>query len=534
MNCRSTRLLCLAGTVLILGVFGACREPAAGPDATVRRPLVVIGIDGGEWTVIRQLWSEGGLPHLKALAERGLTSELRTQYNASPVIWTTIATGMRPAEHGIVDFVVPTPHGDVPVSSTVRRVPAIWNMLTRAGRKVAVLGWWASWPAEEVRGLVVSDRAMLDVEQRVFPAEYLPQFLAESAAAREEENPFIGNAATRERDHTLAHLGRKLAAEDYELLLVYFRGVDVVCHNFWKYYQPEAFPRNRPSDAELAAYGDHIPREYAAVDRAIGRILEAADPEPNVLVISDHGFKPARREIVKVGIDFDGVLERLGYLVRDRSGVDLTRSRLTTWASPKFRRTQWLRFALAGREEGDRVRPGERQAIRSQLKADLARITFGNGQPAFRLREARPGEAKRGADLVVQVQSRSATPELLLDGDSEPLAGLITEVHHISGTHAEHTHGILIAAGPDIDPAAQVAGIHIHDIAPTLLYGLGLPVAENFAGRPWVELFSAEFRRANPLRSIAAWGPVSDDGSVSTSEHDEALLRDLAALGYLD
>ena len=42
-------------------------------------------------------------------------------------------------------------------------------------------------------------------------------------------------------------------------------------------------------------------------------------------------------------------------------------------------------------------------------------------------------------------------------GDPEPLAGLSTEVQHISGTHAENTHGILIAAGPDIDPAAQVA-----------------------------------------------------------------------------
>jgi hypothetical protein len=54
-----------------------------------RRPLVVIGIDGGEWKVIRRLWAEGKLPHLKAIAERGATATLRTAYNSSPVIWTT-------------------------------------------------------------------------------------------------------------------------------------------------------------------------------------------------------------------------------------------------------------------------------------------------------------------------------------------------------------------------------------------------------------------------------------------------------------
>ena len=117
-----------------------------------RPPLIVIGVDGGEWKVIRRLWAEGKLPHFKAIADRGITATLHTAYNSSPVIWTTIATGVIPEVHGITDFVVPTPRGDVPVSSAVRKVPALWNMLSRAGRRVAVLGWWASWPAEPVNG----------------------------------------------------------------------------------------------------------------------------------------------------------------------------------------------------------------------------------------------------------------------------------------------------------------------------------------------------------------------------------------------
>src|SRR5439155_1392235 len=45
----------------------------------------------------------------------------------------------------------------LPVTSQMRRVKAIWNILSDAGRRVAVVGWWATWPAETVRGTIVSD-----------------------------------------------------------------------------------------------------------------------------------------------------------------------------------------------------------------------------------------------------------------------------------------------------------------------------------------------------------------------------------------
>ena len=99
-----------------LALFG-CGRPAEDSRA---RPLLVVGIDGGEWKVIEKLWAQDELPHLKTLADRGLRTRLKTAYNSSPVIWTTIATGVIPKRHGITDFVVPTAQGDVPVSSGLR------------------------------------------------------------------------------------------------------------------------------------------------------------------------------------------------------------------------------------------------------------------------------------------------------------------------------------------------------------------------------------------------------------------------------
>ncbi len=512
--------------VAALALLAACH---AEPPAPATRPFVVVGIDGGEWSVVRDLWRQGRLPHLAALAERGASTRLLTRYSASPVIWTTIATGRKPEDHGITDFVVPTPAGDVPVASTVRRVPAIWNMLSAAERRVAVLGWWASWPAEEVQGVVLSDRALADgLEGRIYPERLMAGFLAGVAEAEGEgeENLFAGNAATRRQDQVVAYWARQLAGDGYDLILAYFRGVDIASHNHWKHYRPDDFGDDRPPEAEIAELGERIPREYEAVDRALGRIAAAAGLDTNVLVISDHGFHAARPEIVKVGLDFDRLLERLGYQTRDAAGVDLDASLLYTHGSHALRAVKQVRFGTAADE-------ARRAAIRRRLEADLARIEYDNGEAAFTPRDARAPEARAGADFVVEVRTRRPSRRLLLAGDPEPLAGLITEIAHISGTHGDRTHGILIAAGPDIDPAARLERFRIHDVTPTLLYGLGLPVAEDFAGRAQTELFTAEFRDAHPVRSIASWG-APGDGAVTTSAEDAELLRQLRALGYLD
>jgi hypothetical protein len=477
--------------VLLMALLLGCSREPEKP-----RPFLVIGIDGGEWKVVKRLWEQGRLPHLKSLADRGTTATLRTAYNSSPVIWTTIATGVTPREHGIVDFVVPTPRGDVPISSDVRKVPAIWNMLTQAGRRVAVLGWWGSWPAEEVNGVVVSDRALLDLERRVSPASYLPKFVEEVRRAREEPSLFGAGDEAEMRDRAIARAAATLAGQGFDLLLVYFRSPDIVSHNHWKEYEE----------------GDQrVPRSYEAVDQALGRILEAGPKDVNVLVISDHGFHAARPEEVKVLLDMDAVLKRLGY-----------DDRISTYGTPSFRQAKLLKYG--------KVPPAEREGLRRRLAEDLAGITYESGAPVFVVRDARPREMREGADFAVVVQTEGATEALRIRG--ERFDGAIESLSRISGTHTRNTHGIFLAAGPDIDPDADLEGIRVHDITPTLLYGLDLPVAETFAGKARTDLFTEQFREDHPLRTVRSWGKRRSTGA-RTSKEDEKLLEELRALGYL-
>jgi len=493
---------------------------------------VVLGIDGGEWKVIRHLWEEGKLPHLKALADRGVTASLATNYTASPVIWTTIATGRRPKEHGITDFVVSTPQGDVPVSSTLRQVPALWNMLTKAKRKVAVLGWWATWPAETVHGVILSDRSLLDLKDRISPPELMPQLRQEIAADLAQaklEEPL----AQSRPDRIVSRFAPKLAAEDFDLLMVYLRGPDIASHQTWRFFEPEKFPHLEVTEEDRATKGRRIADEYEAVDATLAAILEAAHPEPNILVISDHGFKAAKDETVRVFCDFDKVLERLSFLQPgEDGGADLSKSQLFAYRSPEFKNRKMLRYPKPGRDPGGTVGPGQEDAIRQRLEQELSKITFAGGHQAFTLRDPRPREVKRGADLIVDVQTLYATPGLSYGDDQKLLAGVVRDVSRLSGTHTTHTDGIILAAGPDIDPDVSLEGIRIHDMAPTILYALGLPVADNFAGRAWTELFQEDFRQSHPLRTIPSWN-LERAGEVTATEDDEELIQQLRSLGYL-
>jgi len=516
------RLLVVAG--LMLAALSSCRRE---PAPSRRAPLFVIGIDGAEWKVIHRLWSAGKLPHLRSLADRGVTATLKTEYNSSPVIWTTIATGVRPKVHGITDFVVPSEAGDVPVSSAARKVPALWNMATRAGRRVAVLGWWASWPAEPVNGLVLSDRSLLPLAGRIYPESYLPELERDLASADAAPGGFARSEPERQ-DRLMARTAAKLADDRFDLLLLYIRSLDVVSHHSWKGFEPEAFPGAAP--AELDAARNEVSRIYEAVDREIGQLLVAVPKNANVLVLSDHGFHAAKREELRVWLDFDVVLQRLGYLHRGKQGVDFTRSRIYTYGSPAFRRSKMLRFALAGREPGGSVLPAARDGLRRRLAADLERVTNDHGESIFSLRAARPRRGEEG-DLAVLVTLHRVTPTLRVDG--KPLAGAVGQISHLSGTHTPSTHGVFLAAGPDIDPRAKLEGIHVHDMAPTILYALGLPVGEDFAGRAWTELYTDAFRRSHPPRRIASWGRRESAGGDRRSASDEKLLDDLRSLGYI-
>ncbi len=165
LSLRLGRLLRARGVLLVSARIDSVRVAGARAGKKAFHPvagarLLVVGLDGADWKIVDSLLAQGKMPNLARLIREGVRARLKTIAPAlSPVVWTTIATGFLPPEHGILDFLVDDGSGrKIPVTSRQRKVRAIWNLLSEAGIPVGVIGWWATWPAEAVNGYVVSDR----------------------------------------------------------------------------------------------------------------------------------------------------------------------------------------------------------------------------------------------------------------------------------------------------------------------------------------------------------------------------------------
>ena len=78
------------------------------------------------------------------------------------------------------------------------------------------------------------------------------------------------------------------------------------------------------------------------------------------------------------------------------------------------------------------------------------------------------------------------------------------------------------------------ATLSIHDVAPTVLYGMGLPVGQDFSGKAQTALYTDAYRQAHPLKTVPTYGTLRNTSEVSKSQDDAEMLKQLQELGYLE
>jgi len=292
------------------------------------RPVIFIGLDGADWGLLDRYVAGGAMPTLAALAREGTTGTVKTLATPlSPLIWNSMVTGVSPLEHRILDFlrVNPATKQREPITSDERKAPAVWNMATYGGKRVASLGFWATWPAESVNGLLVSDRLFTFLYREsapppgvVHPADR--ETWARAALQHAEEAVTIADlreylpglsddeyrqaaAATDPYSHPVSALRRilietnvydTLAIQSLErdrpdLLMVYFQGTDTIGHVFAPYAPPR---QPSVSETDFGRYNGVPERYFRSIDRLLARYVAIARSTGAIIFIaSDHGFK---------------------------------------------------------------------------------------------------------------------------------------------------------------------------------------------------------------------------------------------------
>ncbi len=292
--------------------------------------LILLGLDGADWDIIDHYIAQERLPTFARLKSEGAWGYLKSfEPMLSPMLWTTIATGKRPDEHGIVDFLEwnDKKKERLPVTSKHRRVPAIWNILNHHGLHTGVFNWLVSWPAEKVNGVLVSDRLgyhifprvigpRLTLEQVSYPREYaekkkglfntpenithkeISEFLHISKEEFNEESK-VGQYDVQNPDMNL-----RLALSTFKtfknfaldfwkgekpsFLALYFDIPDTLMHTFMDYAPPKL---ERVSLIKFQKYKNAVLATYEKLDDLLAEILKNMDAQTHLMIVSDHGFK---------------------------------------------------------------------------------------------------------------------------------------------------------------------------------------------------------------------------------------------------
>jgi predicted AlkP superfamily phosphohydrolase/phosphomutase len=316
--------------------------------------FLLIGLDGAEPSLVERWMDEGQLPNLAALRARGTYLPCASTIPpATFPAWTTCVTGVNPGKHGVFDF-TQIADGEYAIrfsNATYRAAPAIWKVLSDAGKRVCVLGVPATYPPEAVNGIMVSgfDSPVCTAVDASFvhPASIYPEVRDWRFADFQETDigpgwhdralpKLLDGIATKERIAT-----KLMAREPWDFFMLVFGESDTVAHHFWLHHDPNS-PRHRPGHEHA------IRRVYERLDAAVGELIRAAGDDVTIGVVSDHGFGGAGTGMVHL----NNWLAENRYLTFARGGESLLKKIALRVVPERWRGAVFRRFqGLASRAE---------------------------------------------------------------------------------------------------------------------------------------------------------------------------------------
>ena len=501
--------------------------------------VLVVGIDGASWNVLDPMIERGELPHLAALAERGVTADLETvEPVTSPVVWTSIATGRTPEAHGVTDFL--KTRLDV-------RVPTIYERLARAGTRVGLYDVLMTWPPVALpSGFVIPGWLRRDDVTT-------PPDAASPGGASIFRTVYDGKPSNRDyleqarREAVEKPRSWRALDAEYqpEVGALTFYAVDATSHRYWHLAHPEVDEAVTAPDDERTAVFDAI----RGVDHAIGQILEGYGPDDTIVVVSDHGFQ-AMEPPSRVWVTNFGRMTR-------EAGLDPQRDGFTDLGS--FFAVS-VRIAPGPFEERDRTIDRIVELFDSYRTLEGAPLFFTN---AIDVAERPPPLARPWTERLWQWGIRTLTEQVFgtrVDPTAQamvfalPRGGNLEDVwpdgeidaggtrrpvrdvlHQQLFTGTHHPTAIFLAAGGPIRPSEERARLSVLDVAPLVLYLADTPIPDDLEGTLPTAHLDAATLEANPPEYVpAAELPgLPPDASSAMPRSDPALTDRLRALGYL-
>ena len=431
------------------------------------------------------------MPRMRELLKRSTYGTLRS---VDPPItvpaWAVMFSGVDPGTLGVYGFRhrKPGSYFDqyVPSSTTILQ-PRVWDLLSRAGRRVCVMGMPPGYPPPRVNGVYVSDFLTPDqAKDYVFP-----QSLQAELEKVTGGYPFdvLFRAGDRERvgreliDMTRKHFAaaRYLwAKEPWDLFAIHEIGPDRIHHALWKFFD-KAHPRYE-ENASLRALAENY---YIMLDEEIGRLLDMVPPEVRVMFLSDHGS-----QAMQGCFCINEWLIQKGYLTLkgtppppgtplEKTSVDWAKT--LAWGAGGYYARIFLN--IKGREPQGVLEPSKASGFTEQLTRELEQVR-------------RPDGELLGAEVKlprnVYRQTNGDAPDMMAyfgdvawrSAGTLGYGSLFIQENDTGPDDAVHSFdGIYMVVDPRHGAGAPGAPHDLIDVAPTLLSYFGVPIPPNVQGK---------------------------------------------------
>jgi len=456
-----------------------------------KRKVLVIGLDCAAPALVFDSWL-ADLPNIKKLVDEGLWGRM---FSSIPPItcpaWMCMMTSKNPGKLGIFGFRNRSNYAykDIWIAnSTAIKEPTLWDIISREGHSVGLIGVPQTYPPRPVNGFMVTDFLAPDTE-----ADYTyPSYI------KDEIKQAVGNYIldcekfrTEDKDALLKEiyemtekrfdLVEAFLAKSPDFYMFVEMGTDRIYHGFWKYMDKthrKYVPGNK--------YENSIKEYHQYLDKRIGQLLKRIDDDTVVLVVSDHGAKR-----MDGAININDWLIQEGYLKlekkpegvvkMDKVGVDW--SKTTAWGLGGYYGRLFLN--VKGREAQGIVDPKDYERVRDEIAAKLRAIKDEKGRP-LGTRVIKPQEVYTGPhidqspDLIIYFGNLYWRSTGNVGHDS--IHSFETEVGPDDAVHDEY--GIFIMWDPRQKRGKKLEGLSLYDVAPTVLETMGIQVPADMEGKP--------------------------------------------------
>lgn len=548
--------------------------------------VIVIGIDGGTFDIITPMVQRGELPVFASLMDRGVWGELESTIppDTGPA-WVSMMTGVNPGKHGIY-FFLDNLHNNLgegrPLGSADIKFPPLWLILSICKKNVIFVNVPFTYPPAEVKGVIISG---MFVPENAEVVSYPQDVYADLSAKLDgyEIDDWSPEMICPDRTKIHLHYDRvveyvSLVAEkrkratlmllennDWDFAMAVFTSMDRLQHIFWRFINTSD---NESDPGHSNKFREAIHAGYRQLDKAIGEILEKAGKDATLIIVSDHGFGPLEKLFfVNKWLEEVGLLRIKSKLSARKFRVSLTnlhriltkiagvsdlpewtkriplpipkmqirdRSELINWQKTKaYGNQSGININLRGREPHGIVERGsECEDLLTFIQEQFSKLVDES--------EARPSKiadwisrkeqiysgpyVEEAADLYFSLKNRSYLQNANINVNNKfGSAPLGSGMHRMNGVFI--MHGPLCRKCNSIKP-------RMIDVAPTILYLMGLPVLEEMDGRVLDEVIDTAYLKSRPIKMISSV-EYSAKGSFYSAEAEEKIKESLKGLGYL-